>query len=69
MKTMRALLKPVLLTLMALGLSGQSVQAETSRIKDLASVEGVRQNQLVGYAQQRTVHQAEPNRHVGAVGC
>jgi flagellar P-ring protein FlgI len=26
-----------------------SAQAETSRIKDLASVEGVRQNQLVGY--------------------
>ena len=35
-------------TLLALALSAMSAQA-TSRIKDLANIEGVRQNQLIGY--------------------
>ena len=34
--------------LVALALSAASAQA-TSRIKDLANIEGVRQNQLIGY--------------------
>lgn len=39
-----------MLCLATVGLfAGHSAQAESSRIKDLASVEGVRQNQLVGY--------------------
>ena len=49
MRTMSTLIKSAALLLIALNLSGLSAKAETSRIKDLASVEGVRQNQLVGY--------------------
>jgi flagellar P-ring protein precursor FlgI len=47
-RSMRAL-RPIALILLALCLSGLTATAETSRIKDLASIEGVRQNQLVGY--------------------
>jgi len=47
--TMRLIDKLILAPLLALGLLTSAAQAETSRIKDLASIEGVRQNQLVGY--------------------
>ncbi len=46
---MRLMKTLILTTLLALGYSAQGARAETSRIKDLASIEGVRQNQLVGY--------------------
>ncbi len=46
---MRVLTRLLLPPLLALGLWQNVAQAETSRIKDLASIEGVRQNQLVGY--------------------
>ena len=46
---MRMIEKLLFAPLLALGLLASAAQAETSRIKDLASIEGVRQNQLVGY--------------------
>ena len=46
---MRLFEKLMFAPLLALGLFASAAQAETSRIKDLASIEGVRQNQLVGY--------------------
>ncbi|MEN9755698.1 MAG: flagellar basal body P-ring protein FlgI, partial [Pseudomonadota bacterium] len=43
------ILKTLTLACMIGMISFNPLRAETSRIKDLASVEGVRQNQLVGY--------------------
>jgi flagellar P-ring protein precursor FlgI len=48
-RSMRALNQLIVLFFIALNLLALPATAETSRIKDLASVEGVRQNQLVGY--------------------
>ena len=58
--------------------AGVTAAFASSRIKDLASVEGVRQNQLVGYGlvvglngtgdtlEQLALHQAEPAGDAGA---
>src|SRR5262249_13940445 len=45
---MRSLFRTALVALLVFGCAA-SPAAATSRIKDLASIEGVRQNQLIGY--------------------
>ncbi len=46
---MRGTFRTALAALVAISCAGTSPAHATSRIKDLASVEGVRQNQLIGY--------------------